>query len=147
MDLQRIVERLTPEVQESVQKLLTQLSDPFQLRTFLGLVMDLDRKAENGDVSAELLLQPLVSLGRLIDLSGAPTSQSPLQDVLSASEAAERLGISRSAVVKAVNEGRLQAHKLGGQWVIPVAEVDQYPVAEHRVRAGKARRKLSGGWW
>lgn len=65
----------------------------------------------------------------------------PIEGIVSASEAAEQLGITRSAVVKAAQAGRLKGKKIGKNWVILKRSVKSYRVAEHRVAAGKAAHR------
>lgn len=65
----------------------------------------------------------------------------PIEGILSVSEAAERLGITRSAIVKAARAGRLKGRKIGRSWALLERSVEGYEVAAHRVAAGKAARR------
>lgn len=60
--------------------------------------------------------------------------------VVSVSEAAEMIGISRTAVIKAAHAGRLSGKKIGKTWALLRTSVKRYEVAQHRVRAGRAAR-------
>ena len=62
-------------------------------------------------------------------------------EILSTREAAERLGITRSAVIKAAQTGRLLGKKVGNSWALLRRSVDSYEVASHRVEAGKAAHR------
>lgn len=66
---------------------------------------------------------------------------SPTEGIVSVSEAAAELGITRSAVVKAAQTGRLKGKKIGNAWALLKRSVKSYQVAEHRVAAGKAAHK------
>lgn len=61
----------------------------------------------------------------------------PTEGIMSVSEAAEELGITRSAVIKAAQVGRLRGKKIGNAWAILKRAVKGYRVAAHRVAAGK----------
>ena len=65
----------------------------------------------------------------------------PTEGIVSVSEAAEQLGITRSAVVKAAQGGRLKGKKIGKTWALLRRSVETYEVAEHRVAAGKAAHR------
>ncbi len=65
-------------------------------------------------------------------------------DLVSITEAAEYLGISRSAVWIAIQEGRLAASKIGKFYVIRRAEVEKYPVDTAMKKAGDTRKKGRG---
>jgi predicted DNA-binding protein (UPF0251 family) len=65
----------------------------------------------------------------------------PIEGIMSASEAAERLGITRSAVIKSARSGRLKGKKIGNAWVLLQRSVESYQVAMHRVKAGKAAHR------
>lgn len=43
-----------------------------------------------------------------------------MSEVVTVKEAAERLGISKQAVLKRIHKGTLTAEKFGWQWMIPV---------------------------
>ena len=63
------------------------------------------------------------------------------EGILSVAEAAEELGITRSAVVKAAQAGRIKGRKLGRTWALLRRSVEIYEVAPHRVAAGKAAHR------
>lgn len=65
----------------------------------------------------------------------------PTEAIMSVSEAAKALGITRSAVVKAARAGRLKGKKIGNAWALLKRSVNSYRVAEHRVAAGKAAHR------
>jgi excisionase family DNA binding protein len=62
-------------------------------------------------------------------------------DLLTVDQAAERLGISRTAVYKAINQKRLPVSRIGG-WMLAVRieDVDAYRVSQRRKRCGARRR-------
>jgi excisionase family DNA binding protein len=70
-------------------------------------------------------------------------------DLITVSDAARELGISREAVYKAIREGRLPAIKILGKVGIERKILREYHPVEVRVRAGKKRaaqkRKSRGG--
>jgi len=65
----------------------------------------------------------------------------PIEAIVSVSEAAEDLGITRSAVVKAAQAGRIKGKKIGRTWALLRRSVKCYEVAKHRVLAGKAAHR------
>ena len=65
----------------------------------------------------------------------------PTEGIMSASEAAEHLGVTRSAVVKSAQAGRLKGKKIGKTWVLLRRSVESYQVAAHRVAAGRAAHR------
>lgn len=62
-------------------------------------------------------------------------------EIVGTAEAAERLGITRDAVVKAAQAGRLKGKKIGNTWALLRRSVESYQVASHRVAAGKAAHR------
>lgn len=62
----------------------------------------------------------------------------PIEGIMGVTEAAEYLGITRSAVIKSAQAGRLKGKKVGNRWVLLRRSVESYQVAAHRVAAGKA---------
>jgi hypothetical protein len=62
----------------------------------------------------------------------------PTEDIVSVTEAANSLGITRSAVIKAAQTGRIKGKKIGHTWALLRRSVDSYRVAQHRVAAGRA---------
>jgi excisionase family DNA binding protein len=65
----------------------------------------------------------------------------PTDEIVSVSEAADALRISRSAVLKAAHAGRLKGKKIGKTWALLRRSVESYEVAQHRVEAGRAARQ------
>jgi excisionase family DNA binding protein len=65
----------------------------------------------------------------------------PTEDIVSVTEAADALGISRSAVIKAAQAGRIKGKKIGHTWALLRRSVDSYSVAQHRVAAGRAAHR------
>jgi excisionase family DNA binding protein len=65
----------------------------------------------------------------------------PTEGIMSVTEAAEQLGITRSAVIKAAQAGRLKGRKIGKTWALLRRSVESYEVAAHRVAAGKAAHR------
>lgn len=74
--------------------------------------------------------------GYLAPEKGDPTVRT--EKMLSVTQAARRLGITRSAVIKAARTGRLKGTKVGRTWVLLERSVRDYKVASYRVEAGKA---------
>lgn len=71
---------------------------------------------------------------------GKPT-KACLDAIVCVAEAAEILGVSKSAVLHAANAGRIEGKKLGGSWVLLRHSVRAYEVASYRVKAGKAAQR------
>ncbi|HVE82721.1 MAG TPA: helix-turn-helix domain-containing protein [Myxococcales bacterium] len=65
----------------------------------------------------------------------------PTEDIVSVTEAAKRLGITRSAVIKAAQAGRIKGKKIGHTWALLRRSVESYRVAQHRVEAGRAAHR------
>ncbi len=65
----------------------------------------------------------------------------PVEDIVSVTEAAESLGVTRSAVIKAAQTGRIKGRKIGHTWTLLRRSVDNYKVAQHRVEAGRAAHR------
>ncbi len=65
----------------------------------------------------------------------------PTEGFMSVTEAAKRLHITRSAIIKAAQAGRLKGKKIGKTWALLRRSVASYRVAEHRVAAGKAAHR------
>lgn len=65
----------------------------------------------------------------------------PTDDIVSVTEAASALGITRSAVVKAAQVGRIKGRKIGHTWALLRRSVDSYKVAQYRVEAGRAAHR------
>ncbi len=57
------------------------------------------------------------------------------------SQAAKALRITRSAVVKAAQGGRIKGKKVGHTWALLRASVGCYRVAAYRVKAGRAAHR------
>lgn len=62
----------------------------------------------------------------------------PTEEIMSVTEAADSLGITRSAIIKAAQAGRIKGKKIGHTWALLRRSVDSYSVAKHRVVAGRA---------
>lgn len=62
----------------------------------------------------------------------------PTEEIMSVTEAADSLGITRSAIIKAAQAGRIKGKKIGHTWALLRRSVDNYSVAKHRVEAGRA---------
>jgi excisionase family DNA binding protein len=65
----------------------------------------------------------------------------PTEAIMSVGEAAKTLGITRSAVVKAAQVGRIRGKKIGHTWALLCGSVRSYRVAQHRVEAGRAAHR------
>jgi hypothetical protein len=65
----------------------------------------------------------------------------PTDEIMSVSEAAKALRITRSAVIKAAQSGRLKGKKIGHTWALLCASVRSYRVAAYRVAAGRAAHR------
>ena len=69
------------------------------------------------------------------------TSLCPLEQIVGVREAAEMLGISRAAVVHAVQYGRIEGKKVGRSWVLLRQSVVDYEVTACRVDAGRISQR------
>ncbi len=47
-------------------------------------------------------------------------------ELLTMTQAAERLGMHRTAVHKAVHQGRLPAQRVGSTWIVKLEDVEEY---------------------
>lgn len=65
----------------------------------------------------------------------------PTEEILSVREAADTLGITRSAVIKAAQAGRIKGKKIGHAWALLRKSVNSYTVAQKRVEAGRAAHR------
>ena len=70
-----------------------------------------------------------------------PGDRRVTEDIMSVTEAAKRLGVTRSAVIKAARAGRIQGKKVGHTWALLRHSIASYRVAQHRVDAGRASRR------
>jgi excisionase family DNA binding protein len=64
-------------------------------------------------------------------------------ELLTVSQAAERLGLSRKTVWLQINRGVLSAARLGSVWVITAREVDRY-ARENKGKVGGRPREKGG---
>lgn len=67
--------------------------------------------------------------------------RAPTDEIMSVSQAARALRITRSAVVKAAQTGRLKGKKIGHTWALLCTSVRTYRVAAYRVAAGRAAHR------
>ncbi len=75
-------------------------------------------------------------------IAPAPDDRLEITDeIMGTGEAADRLGITRGAVVKAAQAGRLKGKKIGNTWALLRRSVEGYEVAQHRVEAGRAAHR------
>lgn len=65
----------------------------------------------------------------------------PMEEIVSVTEAARTLGITRSAIVKAAQSGRIKGKKIGHTWALLRRGIESYKVAQHRVAAGRAAHR------
>ncbi len=65
----------------------------------------------------------------------------PTEDIMSVTDAAKSLGVTRSAVIKAAQTGRIKGKKIGHTWALLRRSVETYRVAQHRVEAGRAAHR------
>ena len=65
----------------------------------------------------------------------------PTEGIMSVTEAAETLGVTRSAIIKAAQSGRIKGKKIGHTWALLKRSVETYKVAEHRVEAGRSAHR------
>jgi len=65
----------------------------------------------------------------------------PTEEIMSVTEAAGVVGITRSAVIKAAQTGRIKGKKVGHTWALLRRSVESYRVAQHRVAAGRAAHR------
>jgi excisionase family DNA binding protein len=64
----------------------------------------------------------------------------PLPEVVSVTEAAKKLGVSRQAVLQRLESGSLPGTKAGGTWVIPADAVLSPQERRERLEAGHAEQ-------
>lgn len=64
----------------------------------------------------------------------------PLPELLSVTEAAEKLGVSRSAVLKRLESGSLPGTKAGNTWVVPADAALTPEERRERLEAGHAEQ-------
>ncbi|MBI3726451.1 helix-turn-helix domain-containing protein, partial [bacterium] len=86
-----------------------------------------------------------VGLRQGVIAPAAKDERVPTDEIVSVSEAAGLLGITRSAVIKAAHTGRLKGKKIGKTWALLRRSVESYEVAQHRVDAGRAARQPATG--
>jgi len=67
--------------------------------------------------------------------------RAPTEEIMSVREAAERLGVTPSAVIKAAQAGRIKGRKVGHAWALLRRSVQGYRVAQHRVEAGRSANR------
>ncbi len=65
----------------------------------------------------------------------------PIEEIMSVTEAATKLGVTRSAVIKAAQGGRIKGKKIGHTWALLRRSAENYQVAQHRVAAGRAAHR------
>jgi hypothetical protein len=65
----------------------------------------------------------------------------PTEQIMSVGDAAKALRITRSAVIKAAQSGRIQGKKIGHRWALLCNSVKSYRVASYRVEAGRAAHR------
>lgn len=72
-------------------------------------------------------------------------------DLLTVPEVAQRRGVSRSAVYKAIAQGRLHAQQVLGKWAVPASEADAWRATKSGGRrkgttmSEEARARISAG--
>jgi hypothetical protein len=64
-----------------------------------------------------------------------------IEEVIGAASAAKMLGISRAAVIKAAQNGRIRGKKIGRAWALLQSSVKSYQVTPYRVAAGQAAHR------
>ena len=85
--------------------------------------------AATGVIIAEWLAPALVVEVMPEKVRDARQGWAPLPELLSVSEAATRLGVSRQRVLHLINAGDLPAERVGTAWVLSAAAVDARAVA------------------
>ncbi len=65
----------------------------------------------------------------------------PTEDIVGVTDAARKLGVTRSAVIKAAQAGRIKGKKIGHTWALLRRSVESYRVAQNRVEAGRAAHR------
>ncbi|MEO1174857.1 MAG: helix-turn-helix domain-containing protein [Myxococcota bacterium] len=68
---------------------------------------------------------------------------SVLEQIVDVQEAAEALGITKAAVIYAIQRDKLAAKKVGRSYAVLRSSVESYTVEQIRVAAGKARGGVS----
>jgi excisionase family DNA binding protein len=61
-------------------------------------------------------------------------------DLLTVSEVADEKGVTRTAVLYAIQDGRLEALRVGRNWVVPRTALDGYEPRAYSRRPTKSRR-------
>lgn len=67
------------------------------------------------------------------------TTRTPVPDYVGLADIAEARGVTRTAVIHAVHQGKLLAHKIGGRWLVHRDDAREYintPVS----RRGRKRK-------
>lgn len=65
----------------------------------------------------------------------------PIEEIMSVTEAAKKLKVTRSAVIKAAQSGRIKGKKIGHTWALLRQSAESYQVAQCRVDAGHAAHR------
>lgn len=99
-----------------------------------------------GAVTREVLQNPVYHV--LLDLLAQKQSSTGRLDksrlgerfTMSVGDAAEKLGISRQAVIGAIHRKRLAAHKSGDTWFVDPASVDGYMVSKRGPQSAARQR-------
>lgn len=90
-------------------------------------------------VIAQATAAPVLAIeAMLAEESGKRASLAPVPPLLSVSETAARLGISRQAVLQRIDSGSLPAVRIGSTWAVPEAAVSPVPPAPARQRPSLA---------
>ncbi len=89
-------------------------------------------------VANDIFIRLAIRQGRM---GATETDDVPVDDVVSVSEAASMLGVSRAAVIKALKRGRFQGRKIGKTWVLVRRSVERYEVTRSKVEAGRAAHR------
>ncbi|MBD3783724.1 MAG: excisionase family DNA-binding protein [Micrococcales bacterium] len=69
--------------------------------------------------------EPLVVLAQPEGVRDARQGWDPVPELLSVTQAAERLCVSRQRVLQMISEGKLPSHQVGTTYVIPAAAVNE----------------------
>jgi hypothetical protein len=90
-------------------------------------------------VAQDIVFRAGIRQGVIAPARGEP--RIPSEEIMSVTDAARKLGVTRSAVIKAARTGRIRGKKIGHTWALLRRSVESYEVAQHRVEAGRAAHR------
>ena len=69
-----------------------------------------------------------------------PRKKKLREEFLTVPEVAAEKGVTRTAVLYAIQDGRIEAFRVGRMWIVPRSAVDGYAPRSYRRRPTSARR-------